>query len=99
MDALVQTLWETGAEEVPRSLYEAQEIHKQVLKEDSSRQWKAWKDWAEGAVKGGGKGAHRFSKGPKETLGPVGPQGWVLQGDEAIQALLKERGGDLGRPQ
>eukprot|EP00959_Pyramimonas_sp_CCMP1952_P469176 9494484-Pyramimonas_sp.AAC.1 len=98
LEALVQNLWEYGTEEVPRLLTEAQEIHQQVLKEDSRRQWKAWKDWAEQAVKGGGKEAHRFSKGPKETLGPMGAHGWTLQGDEAIQELMKEWGdiwGDL----
>ena len=39
---------------------------------DSRTQWEAGKERAHEAAKGGGKQARTFSKGPKETPGPVG---------------------------
>ncbi|CAK0809426.1 unnamed protein product, partial [Prorocentrum cordatum] len=68
----------------------ATNVHQAALEASQAAakvQLQEWREWAQSAVKAGGRRAHRYLKDLPQVKGPVAPEGWALQGDAAVQAM------------
>ncbi|CAK0885126.1 unnamed protein product [Prorocentrum cordatum] len=68
----------------------ATNVHQAALEASQAAakvQLQEWREWAQSAVKAGGRRAHRYLKDLPQVKGPVAPEGWALQGDAAAQAM------------